>query len=98
MYLGGYGYVDGVTNKGLVNRRKAAKMNSITKEELLALKKKYPKGTRVELIEMSDPYRKMEPGLLGTVDQIDDTGTIFVRWDNGSGLGVVYGVDKIRVM
>ena len=27
---------------------------------------------------------------------VDDTGTVFVRWDNGSGLGIVYGVDRIR--
>ena len=32
----------------------------------------------------------------GTVRSVDDTGTVFVRWDNGSGLGVVYGVDRIR--
>ena len=32
----------------------------------------------------------------GTVRSVDDTGTVFVSWDNGSGLGVVYGVDRIR--
>ena len=32
----------------------------------------------------------------GTVRSVDDTGTVFASWDNGSGLGVVYGVDRIR--
>ena len=60
------------------------------------LRKQYPKGTRVELIEMSDPYTSLVPGDRGYVNVIDDTGTIFVKWDNGSGLGVVYGEDHIR--
>ena len=45
---------------------------------------------------MDDPYGKLKPGDRGTVRTVDDTGTVFVRWDNGSGLGVVYGVDRIR--
>ncbi|WP_242835650.1 DUF4314 domain-containing protein [Ruminiclostridium josui] len=62
------------------------------------LKREYPIGTRVELIKMDDPYpyRKMPVGLQGTVTGIDDIGTIFVAWNNGSTLGVVYGEDKIR--
>lgn len=27
---------------------------------------------------------------------VDDTGSIMVDWDNGSGLNVVYGVDVIK--
>jgi len=27
---------------------------------------------------------------------VDDTGTVFVKWDSGSSLGVVYGEDSIR--
>lgn len=60
------------------------------------LKSKYAKGTRVELVEMDDPYTKIAPGTQGTVIHVDDIGTIHVRWDNGSSLGVVYGVDRIR--
>ena len=45
---------------------------------------------------MSDPYTKLKPGDRGTVSMVDDTGTIFVNWDCGSGLGVVYGEDHIR--
>lgn len=60
------------------------------------IKRKYPAGARVELIEMSDPYRVMLEGLRGTVICVDDTGTIHVRWDNGSSLGVVYGEDRCK--
>ena len=71
-------------------------MQMISKDERDRLREEYPAGTKVELVEMDDPYQKMEPGLQGVVDRIDDTGTIFVRWENGSGLGVVYGVDAIK--
>lgn len=32
-------------------------------------------------------------GTLGTVYDVDDTGSLLVNWDNGSGLNVVYGED-----
>lgn len=66
---------------------------SILKENL---QKQYPIGTRVELVQMKDPYTKLQPGDLGTVTAIDDMGTIFCSWDRGSGLGVLYGIDSIR--
>lgn len=60
------------------------------------LRKQYPQGTRVELIRMNDPYTNLKPGDKGTVSYVDDTGTVFVNWDNGSSLGVVYREDHIR--
>lgn len=60
------------------------------------LRKQFPKGTRVELISMDDPFGKLEPGDRGNVSFVDDAGTIFVNWDSGSGLGVVYGEDFIK--
>ena len=60
------------------------------------LRQQYPKGTRVELISMNDPCTKLKPGDQGTVSMVDDIGTVFVDWDNGSGLGVAYGEDHIR--
>lgn len=56
----------------------------------------YSAGCRVELIAMEDPYADLQPGVQGTVQYVDDIGTIFVDWDCGSGLGVVYGVDHVR--
>ncbi len=60
------------------------------------VRKMYPEGTRVELIHMDDPYSRLKPGDKGTVRSVDDTATVFVDWDCGSGLGVVYGVDRVR--
>jgi len=60
------------------------------------LKKEYPKGTRVELVRMEDPYRKLESGEKGTVTGVDDIGTIHVSWDCGSSLGIAYGEDSCR--
>lgn len=60
------------------------------------VQKIYPIGTRVELVQMDDPYSRLKTGDKGTVSLVDDTATIFVSWDCGSGLGVVYGVDQIR--
>lgn len=45
---------------------------------------------------MNDPYTKLAPGDRGTVEFVDAIGTIQVRWDCGSGLGVAYGEDVIR--
>mgnify|MGYP001080356652 FL=1 len=65
-------------------------------ETVERVRKMYPKGTRVELIRMDDPYSRLKPGDKGTVRLVDDTATVFVDWDCGSGLGVVYGIDRVR--
>ena len=72
-------------------------MFGIKKETLERLKKQYPIGCRVELVQMNDPYStKLKPGCRGTVIAVDDIGTIHVNWDCGSSLGVVYGEDVCR--
>jgi len=72
-------------------------MGTISKEALQALRERYPAGTRVELVHMDDPFNtKLTPGCRGTVRTVDDIGTIHVRWDCGSGLGIVYGEDICR--
>ena len=70
----------------------------MSRREVEALRKRYPKGTRVKLISLEDPYSRLPEGTKGTVDAVDDIGTIHVRWDNGSGLGIVPGVDEIKVI
>mgnify|MGYP001180994124 FL=1 len=67
-------------------------------EVLKRLREEYPEGTRVELIEMNDPYREMPPGLRGTVQMVDDAGGIQINWDNGSTLAAIYGIDKVKVI
>lgn len=70
-------------------------MRMISKETLQALRERYPKGTRVELVQMDDAQAP-PVGTKGTVRGVDDMGSIMVAWDNGSGLNVVYGVDICR--
>jgi hypothetical protein len=67
----------------------------IRQEKLEALRANYPAGTRVELIQMDDPQAP-PAGTKGTVMGIDDTGSLMVNWNNGSGLNVIYGVDLVK--
>ena len=72
-------------------------MNYIDEATLKELRNQFSNGTRVELVKMDDPYTlKLKPGCKGTVRLIDDIGTIHVRWDCGSSLGVVYGEDLCK--
>lgn len=70
-------------------------MRTIRPEQLERLKKNYPSGCRVELVEMDD-IQAPPVGTKGTVYGIDDTGSLLVQWDNGSSLNVIYGVDAVR--
>ena len=57
----------------------------------------YPPGCRVELEDMeADPYVKLSPGDLGTVQFVDDGGQIHVSWDCGYSLAMVFGVDHCK--
>ena len=67
----------------------------ISSEVLLALRERYPKGPRVELVQMDDPQAP-PVGTKGTVKGVDDIGSIMVAWDNGCGLSVAYGEDICR--
>lgn len=66
-----------------------------SKEVVEELRKKYPVGTRVELILMED-IQAPPIGTKGTVRGVDDIGSIMVSWDNGSSLSLAYGVDSCR--
>jgi hypothetical protein len=59
-------------------------------------KEMYPKGTRIELIYMQDPYSPVPDGTKGTVECVDDMGTIHMKWDNGRTLGLIPGEDSFR--
>lgn len=67
-------------------------MNKRTIERLRAM---FPQGCRVELLQMDDPQAP-PIGTQGTVIGVDDLGTVHVKWDNGSCLGVAYGEDDCR--
>jgi len=61
------------------------------------LREKYKSGTRVELDRMDDPQAP-PIGTQGTVIGVDDIGSIMVKWDNGSGLNVLYGEDACHIV
>lgn len=71
-------------------------LKEIHPKMLEQLKESYPKGTKVKLIKMNDPYTRLQPGTLGTVTGVDDIGTIHVNWDTGSSLGIAFGEDECR--
>ena len=60
-------------------------------------KKRYPKGTSIELISMDDPQAP-PTGTQGIVDFVDDIGQIHVQWENGSGLALIPGEDQFKVI
>ena len=70
-------------------------MRMPSKEQVAAVRRAFPAGTRVELIQMDDAQAP-PPGTLGTVLAVDDTGSLLMRWDNGSGLNVILGEDVVR--
>lgn len=66
-----------------------------SREIVERLRKEYPSGTRVELVQMDD-VQAPPVGTLGTVMGVDDTGSLLMNWDNGSGLNVIYGEDVVK--
>lgn len=68
-----------------------------TREQVEALRQKYPAGTRIELLEMDDPQAP-PIGTKGTVLGVDDIGSLMVSWDNGSSLNVAYSIDRVRIL
>ena len=65
------------------------------KETVERIRREYSAGARVELVRMED-VQSPPVGTKGTVLGVDDTGSLLMRWDTGSGLIVVYGEDIVR--
>lgn len=67
-------------------------------KEVKKIKEMYPKGTRIRLNHMDDPYHPVNDGVLGTVDHVDDAGQIHMKWDNGGGLVLVPEEDDFEII
>lgn len=56
------------------------------------------KGTRIQLVFTDDQYTNLNSGDKGTVNFVDDYGTVHINWDNGSNLGLVPNYDQWTVL
>ena len=66
---------------------------------MLPNKEKYKSylGKTVELISMDD-IQAPPIGTRGKVVYVDDAGQVHVKWENGSSLALIPGVDKFKVV
>jgi hypothetical protein len=62
------------------------------------------KGKRIKLIHTNDPYTELKSGDMGTIELINRLESefiepqIWVKWDNGSDLMLLEGIDKYEVI
>ena len=66
-----------------------------SENELGRIRREYPVGTIIELIEMSDTFAPPK-GTLGEVTGVDDAGDLLMLWSTGSSLKVILSEDRIR--
>lgn len=64
-----------------------------TRETITRLRERFPQGCRVVLDKMDD-VQAPPIGTEGTVQGVDDMGSIMVRWDSRSSLSVAFGEDR----
>ena len=57
------------------------------------MKQRYPEGTRICLDSMENDPDPIPSGTKGTVQFVDDMGTVFCKFDNGRSLGMIPGED-----
>ena len=72
-------------------------MHFPSREQIAALRERYPRGTRVELLCMDDPQAP-PTGTIGEVIGVDDAGQLLVQWETGSSLSLIPGVDSFRIV
>lgn len=64
-------------------------------EQNKQLAEQYPIGCKVKLVKMDD-VQAPPVGTIGTVLGIDDAGDLLMRWETGSSLKIILGVDVIE--
>ena len=67
------------------------------KNKVEMLRQRYPEGTRI-CVDSMDDYCPIESGTCGTVEFVDDAGTLHCKFDNGRTLGVIPDVDDFHVV
>ena len=72
-------------------------MHFPSREQIAALRERYPHGTKVKLLGMDDPQAP-PTGTMGEVIGVDDAGQLLVRWETGSSLSLIPSVDSFRIV
>ena len=72
-------------------------MKDYGKNSVAYLRMLYKPGVRVVLHKMEDPY-PVDSGAQGSVDHVDDLGTIHVKFDNGRYIGLIPDVDAFEIV
>ncbi len=70
-------------------------MNIPDRATVERVRTEYPPGTKVELLSMDDVHAP-PVGTIGEVLAVDDAASLIMRWQNGSGLNVLFGIDCVR--
>lgn len=73
-------------------------MRPLSVEDVDSVRNIYTIGSRVKLVATDDQYTTLKSGDMGSVAMIDDYGTVFVDWDNGSRLGLLVGIDDFLIV
>ena len=66
-----------------------------SENELNRIRREYPVGTIIELLEMPDTQAP-PVGTLGEVTGVDDAGDLLMRWATGSRLKIIISEDRFR--
>lgn len=90
-YLIAQGYIYRFKSDLQINKQE------IMQEKLKRLRSKYTKGTKIELVKMHDFQAPMK-GTRGIVEYVDDIGNIHMKWENGSSLSLIEGIDLFKIV
>lgn len=63
------------------------------RDTVMRIKEAYIPGTRIHLISMHNEPQ-MTPGLKGQVSHVDDKAQIHTKWESGSSLALIPGLDR----
>lgn len=69
-----------------------------SQSEVARIKETYPVGTRVRLEHMPNDPNPIPYATQGIVQNVDDAGQLIMKWDNGSTLSLIPGVDQFGVV
>jgi len=90
--------IDLVRLEDIINiLQKQANTPPKTDAEIEEIKSQYKPGMIIQLKKMYD-LQAPNPETIGMIDFVDDSGTIHMRWTNGSGLGLVVGLDEFSII